>query len=85
MQPHAIKHLIKEKIPNAQVIVRGEDGVHFEAIVISAAFADKSLLQQHRMVYAALGGRMESEEIHALSLKTYTPEAWQKAQAGFKE
>jgi acid stress-induced BolA-like protein IbaG/YrbA len=51
--------------------------VHFEATVISASFIGKSLVQQHRMVYSALGRRMESEEIHALALKTYTPDGWQ--------
>ena len=81
MQSDHIKGLIEAGLPGAQVIVRGEDGVHFEAIVISADFAGKSLLQQHRLVYAALGGRMEREEIHALALKTYTPAAWQQAQS----
>jgi acid stress-induced BolA-like protein IbaG/YrbA len=76
MQAQDIEHLIEEQLPGARAIVRGDDGVHFEAIVISAAFAGKSLIQQHRLVYAALGGRMESEEIHALSLKTCTPDAW---------
>lgn len=80
MQPNDIKRLIEEQIPHARVTVRGEDGVHFEATVISDAFAGKSLLQQHRMVYAALGERMEREEIHALALKTYTPQAWEKIQ-----
>jgi len=81
MQSDHIKGLIEAGLPGAQVIVRGEDGVHFEAIVISADFTGKSLLQQHRLVYAALGGRMEREEIHALALKTYTPAAWQKIQS----
>jgi acid stress-induced BolA-like protein IbaG/YrbA len=77
MQADDIKRLIEEGMPGAQAIVRGDDGVHFEATVISEAFTGKSLLQQHRLVYGALGGRMESEEIHALALKTYTPEAFQ--------
>lgn len=68
-------------MPGARAMVRGDDGVHFEAVVVSENFAGKSLVQQHRLVYAALGGRMEREEIHALSLKTYTPDAWQKPQA----
>jgi acid stress-induced BolA-like protein IbaG/YrbA len=76
MQANHIEHLIKAGLPGAQVIVRGEDGKHFEATVISVAFAGKSLLQQHRMVYSALGKRMEDEEIHALALKTYTPDTW---------
>lgn len=78
MQAQDIQRLIEERLPGARAMVRGDDGVHFEATVISEAFAGQSLLQQHRLVYAALGGRMEREEIHALSLKTYTPEAWQK-------
>lgn len=73
-----IRRLIEEGLPEARVMVRGDDGVHFEATVISPAFSGKSLLQQHRMVYATLGGRLENEAIHALALKTYTPEAWQK-------
>lgn len=81
MQPNDIERLIKDEIPGAQVTVRGDDGVHFEATVISDVFSGKSLVQQHRLVYAALGGRMESEEIHALALKTYTPEIWRKRQA----
>jgi acid stress-induced BolA-like protein IbaG/YrbA len=80
MQADDIKRLIEAGMPGAQVIVRGDDGVHFEATVISDAFTGKSLLQQHRLVYAALGGRMESEEIHALALKTYTPDAFQTRQ-----
>ena len=79
MQANDIKNLIEAALPGAEVQVRGDDGVHFEAIVVSDNFVGKSLLQQHRLVYAALGGRMENEEIHALSLKTYTPETWQNS------
>ncbi|HOB60542.1 MAG TPA: BolA family protein [Candidatus Competibacteraceae bacterium] len=81
MQSQDIERLIEEQLPGARAMVRGDDGVHFEAIVVSADFAGKSLLQQHRLVYAALGGRMEREEIHALALKTYTPDAWQRLPA----
>ena len=81
MQSDDIKQLIEAGIPGAQVMVQGDDGVHFEAIVISAEFVGKTLLQQHRAVYAALGGRMENEEIHALGIKTYTPDTWHQAQS----
>lgn len=81
MQPKEIAQLIEQHLPGAQAIVRGDDGVHFEATVISDDFTGKSLLQQHRLVYAALGGRMEREEIHALSLKTYTLDAWRQQQS----
>jgi len=81
MQAQDIQQLIEEQLPDARVLVQGDDGVHFEAVVVSAAFIGKSLVQQHRLVYAALGERMEREEIHALALKTYTPEAWQERQS----
>lgn len=57
--------------------VLGDDGTHFEAIIVSPEFAGKSMVQQHQRVYAALGDRMKAE-IHALSMRTLTPEAWQK-------
>jgi acid stress-induced BolA-like protein IbaG/YrbA len=51
------------------------DGQHFQALVVSAAFAGKSRVQRHQLVYGALGERMR-EEIHALSMQTLTPEEW---------
>jgi acid stress-induced BolA-like protein IbaG/YrbA len=57
--------------------VLGDDGTHFEALIVSPAFVGKNMVQQHQLVYAALGDRMRAE-IHALSMKTLTPEAWQK-------
>ncbi|MEC5162813.1 acid stress-induced BolA-like protein IbaG/YrbA [Janthinobacterium sp. CG_23.3] len=52
------------------------DGQHFTAVIVSPAFAGKRLIQRHQLVYAALGDRMR-EEIHALSMKTLTPEEYQ--------
>lgn len=72
MQPDDIKQMIERGLPGAQASVVG-DGRHFEAEVICAAFAGKNMLQQHRMVYEALGDKMRAE-IHALSLYTRTPE-----------
>lgn len=60
--------------------VLGDDGTHFEATIVSPAFVGKSMVQQHQLVYAALGDRMRAE-IHALSMKTLTPEAWLKTKA----
>lgn len=81
MQAQDIAQLIEQQLPGAKATVYGDDGVHFEAVVISPDFMGKSLVQQHRLVYAALGGRMEREEIHALSLKTYTPDGWTQSQS----
>jgi acid stress-induced BolA-like protein IbaG/YrbA len=66
-----IQRLIQQGLPDAQVRVDG-DGHHFDAVIVSAAFAGKSKLQRHQMVYATLGARM-GNEIHALSLKTLAP------------
>jgi acid stress-induced BolA-like protein IbaG/YrbA len=52
------------------------DGRHFTALIVSPAFAGKRLIQRHQIVYAALGDRMK-EEIHALSMKTLTPDEYQ--------
>jgi len=52
------------------------DGQHFQALIVSAQFAGRSRVQRHQLVYAALGSRMR-EEIHALSMRTLTPEEWQ--------
>jgi len=73
MNADQIRQMIETGLPDARVDVRGEDGVHFEAVVVSAAFVGKLPLARHRMVYATLGERMGGE-IHALALRTLTPE-----------
>lgn len=73
MNTDTIKTLIEAGLPDSSAKVHGDDGVHFEAVVICSAFAGKLPLARHRLVYATLGDRMGGE-IHALALKTYTPE-----------
>ncbi len=73
MNPGTIKQMIEAGLPGAQVDVAGDDGVHFEARVVSEAFAGKLPLARHRMVYATLGDAMGGA-IHALALKTLTPD-----------
>ena len=70
-----IKQILVEKLPESRVIVEGDDGEHFNAEVSSPAFRGKNLVQQHQLVYQALGDLMR-RDIHALALKTYVPEAW---------
>ena len=77
MDEATVKALIEKGMPDARVEVVGPDGVHFEALVVSAAFAGKMPLARHRMVYATLGELMGGA-IHALSLKTLTPEEAQR-------
>jgi acid stress-induced BolA-like protein IbaG/YrbA len=73
MDTRTIQTLIEQGLPGARVLVQGADGVHFDATVVSAAFVGKLPLARHRMVYATLGERMGGE-IHALSLRTLTPD-----------
>jgi len=76
-----IRQLIERGLPGAQVAVRGDDGVHFEALVVSDAFRGKLPLARHRLVYATLGDLMGGE-IHALALRTLTPEEHAPEQRG---
>ena len=79
MDPDLIKQYIEQGLECEHVQVAG-DGRHFEAVVVSPLFRGKRKVQQHQLVYAALGDRMR-EEIHALSMQTLTPEEW-KSQSG---
>ncbi len=72
--PEQVKSYIEQNMACDHVNVTG-DGAHFEAVIVSAAFRGKSRVQQHQVVYRALGDRMR-EEIHALSMKTFSPEDW---------
>ena len=74
VRPEDVQKYISENLACEFIEVRG-DGQHFEAVIVSPAFTGQSMVQQHQTVYRALGDRMH-EEIHALSMKTYTPEQW---------
>ena len=71
--PENVKAYIQQGLECEHVSVDG-DGRHFEAVIVSAAFEAKGLLHQHQLVYRALGDKME--DIHALSMQTFTPEQW---------
>jgi acid stress-induced BolA-like protein IbaG/YrbA len=73
MNAQQIQALIEAGLPGARAQVAGDDGVHFDAVVVAEAFRGKLPLARHRMVYATLGERMGGE-IHALALRTLTPE-----------
>jgi len=75
MEAADIEQMIRDTFPDAKVMIedlRG-DGDHYSALVVSAAFAGKSRVQQHQMVYGALQGKMGGE-LHALALQTCTPD-----------
>lgn len=67
--------IIRGAIDCTHLDVRGDDGVHFEALVVSPVFAGLNRVRRHQMVYAALGDRMK-QEVHALALRTLSPEEW---------
>jgi acid stress-induced BolA-like protein IbaG/YrbA len=73
--PEDVKTFIQQGLVCEHIDVEG-DGRHFEAVIVSEDFVGKALLQQHKMVYQVLGDKME--KIHALSMKTLTPEQWAK-------
>jgi len=77
MQPEDIKHLIEAKLPDCQAFVEG-DGAHFTAFVVSPVFAGKSRLQKQQIVYDTVRTELLDGTLHALSLKTFTPEEWDK-------
>lgn len=73
METTKVQTLIEAGLPDAKVEVTG-DGRHFEALVISAQFAGKTLIQRHRMVLDTVNREIASEALHALSIKTKTPD-----------
>jgi len=79
ISPQQVETMIKAQMPDAQVQVKDltGGGDHYQVTVVSSQFADKGMVQQHQLVYGALQQAISSEAIHALALKTYTPEAWQ--------
>ena len=79
MDPGHLKDLIAAGLETTHLEVSG-DGRHFEAVVVAEAFEGKPVLKQHRLVYAALGDRFDTEAVHALSVKTYTPRQWEELQ-----
>lgn len=77
METSEIKKLIEDGIANAEAIVTG-DGGKYEATVISAAFDGLSMLKEHQLVYKTVNAQIASGELHALTIKAYTPEEWEQ-------
>jgi acid stress-induced BolA-like protein IbaG/YrbA len=75
METSAVEQLIRAGIPGAQVQVTG-DGSHFDAVVVSEAFAGLTPLKKQRLVMDSVKPQIASGELHALSIKTFTPEEW---------
>ncbi|MEN9206526.1 MAG: BolA/IbaG family iron-sulfur metabolism protein [Thermostichales cyanobacterium SZTDM-1c_bins_54] len=81
MSPQELTSLIQAAFPGALVEVQDYTGSgdHFQALVVSEAFVGLSRVKQHQRVYAALQSYLDDGRIHALALKTYTPEQWQQS------
>jgi stress-induced morphogen len=83
MTQDEIKTTLEKALPDS--MVRVDDltggGDHFQVWIIAPGFAGKSLVEQHQMVYGVLKDALGSEQIHALALKTYTPEQWDRLAA----
>lgn len=79
MEPEDVSALLAKAFPDGDIHVEDMTGTrdHYDARIVSEAFIGKSRIEQHQLVYAALGEAMHGP-IHALALKTYTPEAWAK-------
>jgi acid stress-induced BolA-like protein IbaG/YrbA len=78
--PESIRLNIAQGMATEYLNVVGDDGTHFEAVVVSEEFAGKNRVQRHQLVYKTLGDRMRAE-IHALSMKTYTPQEWENSRS----
>ncbi len=75
MDANQLKQLIDAALPCEHLEVEG-DGRHWYATLVSPAFDGLTRIKRHQMVYATLGQRMHTDEVHALSMKTYTPTEW---------
>jgi acid stress-induced BolA-like protein IbaG/YrbA len=75
MTAEQLQALITAGLPCEHCQLEG-DGRHWYATIVSTSFEGKRLIQRHQQVYATLGGRMATDEVHALSMKTYTPAEW---------
>lgn len=79
MDSKTIKDLIERGLPECTAQVFSEDDTHFQAVVVAEAFAGKRPLARHQQVYATLGS-LVGTDIHALSIRAYTPEEWRSVQ-----
>jgi len=78
MQPETVKTLVEAGLPGCEVIASG-DGSHFDVTVIGEVFAGKTPVNRQRMVYATVNEQITSGALHAINIKTFTPEEWAKA------
>ena len=78
MDPEEVKKMIEAGLPGCEVTVKG-DGSHFDAVVVGGVFAGQTPVKRQQLVYATVNDHITSGQLHALSIKTYTPDEWQTA------
>lgn len=79
-----IERKIKEKINTSHLeVIDLRGGDHIQIIIVSKDFENKSLVEQHKLIYDILQDEMKTNEIHALALKTYSPSQWDKIKGAF--
>lgn len=78
VSPDQVESMIKAGLPDAEVQIQDltGGGDHYQVLVVSTLFEGKGLVQRHQLVYRSLQQAMSSEAIHALTMKTYTPQDW---------
>ena len=81
MNPEQVAQIIESGLPGAKALVKSDDNVHFEAVVVAPEFAGLRAVQRHKLVYETLGALM-GNEIHALALKVYTPDEYERGRSG---
>ena len=81
MDPEEIKTLIENGLDDATVEVFSEDNTHYAVVVVSPSFEGKRALARHQLVYQCLGSLM-GNEIHAMSIRTHTPQEWTELRSG---
>lgn len=83
LDPKMLEARLKQTLPEADIQIRDTTGTgdHFEARIVAAEFEGKSMIDQHRLVYAPLQDLLASGELHALALKTYSPTQWKRTQS----
>ena len=75
MTSDELQSIISSALPCEHIELSG-DGQHWYAVIVSSTFEGQRRIQRHQKVYATLGGRIQTNEVHALSMKTYTPAEW---------
>ena len=75
MTSEELQSLISAGLPCEHIELSG-DGQHWYATIVSSSFEGQRLIQRHQKVYATLGSRIQTNEVHALSMKTFTPAEW---------